>query len=169
MKLIRPAAFFVGFFMAWSAPAATPAQWVPIGPGGGGALFAPSFSPYTPGEMYLTCDMTEVFHSTNYGSTWSVVDFRQIAGGVRPSLQFTSDPNVRYAIDLSNDAMTPTKSIDGGTTWQPIAADPTGGGAYALYADPASTNRLVVSDYGDVYFSKDGGNTFDLKFTYSPN
>ncbi len=165
--------FFFGSLLApaWivsSTSATQPAQWIAKGPGGGGALFAPSFSPYSPGEMYLACDMSEVFHSTNYGAAWSVIDFRQIEGGRQAMVQFTSDPNVRYAIDLSADAMTPARSLDGGTTWQHLAGDPTGGGAYALYADPGSTNRLLVSDYGDVYFSGDGGNTFGLKFTYSP-
>jgi len=157
---------------AWSMPfarAAQPTLFVPAGPGGGGALFAPSFSPFLEGELYIACDMTEVFHSTNYGTTWSVVDFRQIQGGRQAIVQFTSDPNVRYAIDLSNDAMTPTKSTDGGTTWQQLTNEPTGGGAYALVADPGSTNRLIVSDYGDVYFSSDGGNTFATEFTYAPN
>jgi photosystem II stability/assembly factor-like uncharacterized protein len=166
--------FFIGTLLALtrfgsSAPAAQPSQFTAIGPGGGGALFVPSFSPFSPGEMYLACDMTEVFHSTNYGAAWSVIDFWQIEGGRQANVQFTSDPNVRFAIDLSDDAMTPTESLDGGTTWQQLSGDPTGGGAYALYADPASTNRLVVSDYGDVYFSDDGGSTFDLKFTYAPD
>ena len=170
----RYVTFFVGILLALaglasSAPAAQPAQWVSKGPGGGGALFAPSFNPNSSAEMYLACDMGEVFHSTNFGAAWSVVDFRQIEGGRQVLIQFTSDPNVRYAIDLSNDAMTPTRSVAGGTTWQQLAGDPTGGGAFALYADPGSTNRLLVSDYGDVYFSDDGGNTFDLKFTYSPD
>jgi hypothetical protein len=151
------------------APAAVPAQWTPAGPGGGGALFVPSFSPFVPGEMYLACDMSEVFHSTNFGTSWSVVNFQQIEGGRQALVQFTSDPNVRFAIDLSDDAMTPTRSVDGGTTWQQLSGDPTGGGAYALYADPNSTNRLIVSDYGDVYFSDDGGNTFTLEFTYGPD
>jgi len=119
--------------------------------------------------MYLACDMSEVFHSTNYGTTWSVVDFWQIEGGRQAMVQFTSDPNVRYCIDLSNDAMTPTKSLDGGATWQQLSGDPTRGGAYSLFADPGSTNRLVVSDYGDVYFSNDGGSNFDLEFTYATN
>lgn len=171
MKLVycRNVVLLFGLFFAPSAPAAQPAQWVSIGPGGGGALFAPSFSPFIPGEMYLACDMSEVFHSTNYGTSWSVVNFQQIEGGRQALVQFTSDPAVEYAIDLSDDAMTPTRSLNGGTTWQPLSGDPTGGGAYALYADPNSTNRLIVSDYGDVYFSGDGGNTFTLEFTYGPN
>jgi photosystem II stability/assembly factor-like uncharacterized protein len=165
---------FVGTFLqlGWLvslAPAAVPAQLVPRGPGGGGALFAPSFSPFSPGEMYVACDMSEVFHSTNYGSDWSVVDFWQIQGGRQAIVQFTSDPNVRYAVDLSNDAMTPSKSMDGGTTWQQLTNDPTEGGAYTLFADPGSTNRLIVSDYSDIYFSSDGGSTFDTEFTYAPD
>src|ERR1700684_398644 len=93
-------------YLVSSSPAAVPAQLAPRGPGGGGALFAPSFSPFSPGEMYLACDMSEVFHSTNYGTDWSVVDFWQIEGGRQAIVQFTSDPRVRFAIDLSNDAMT---------------------------------------------------------------
>jgi hypothetical protein len=166
--------FFLGFFLelAWfvsPAPAALPAQWLPAGPGGGGALFAPSFSPFSPGEMYLACDMSEVFHSTNYGMAWDVVNFQQIQGGRQAIVQFTSDPNVRYSIDYGDDSSTPARSLDGGTTWQQLSGDPTGGGAYALYADPNSTNRLIVSDYSDVYFSDDGGNSFDTEFTYGPD
>jgi photosystem II stability/assembly factor-like uncharacterized protein len=119
--------------------------------------------------MYLACDMSEVFHSTNYGTAWSVVDFQQIQGGRQAIVQFTSDPNLRFAIDYGDDATTPSRSLDGGRTWQQLAGDPTGGGTYALLADPGSTNRLIVSDYGDVYFSSDGGNTFDLEFTYGAN
>src|SRR5208282_4710357 len=82
----RYVTFFVGILLALaglasSAPAAQPAQWVSKGPGGGGALFAPSFNPNSSAEMYLACDMGEVFHSTNFGAAWSVVDFRQIEGG----------------------------------------------------------------------------------------
>ena len=142
-----------------------PTEWVSRGPGGGGALFSPSFSPFLAGEMYLACDMTEVFHSTNYGTTWSVVDFTQIQGGRQALVQLTSNSNVLYSIDLGDDAMTPTRSSDGGSTWEQLAGDPTGGGAYALYADPDSTNRLIVSDYSDFYLSTNGGQTFVLKFT----
>ncbi|HEY3914801.1 MAG TPA: hypothetical protein VGN61_09975, partial [Verrucomicrobiae bacterium] len=71
-----------------------PTQWVSRGPGGGGALFSPSFSPYRAGEMYLACDMTEVFHSINYGTTWSVLNFAQIEGGRQALVQFTSNSNV---------------------------------------------------------------------------
>src|SRR4051794_30527916 len=43
--------------------ASQPAQWTSMGAGGGGALFAPSFNPFSPGELWMTCDMSEVFRS----------------------------------------------------------------------------------------------------------
>ncbi|MDB6018855.1 MAG: BNR/Asp-box repeat protein [Pedosphaera sp.] len=149
-----------------------PAQWVSKGAGGGGALFAPSFSPFNAGELYLACDMSEVFHSANFGASWSVMDFRQVQGGRQAIVRFTSDPATLYAIDYTSiggaDSMTPTRSVDGGVTWQRLAGDPTGGGAYALFVDPAATNRLVVSDYTQVYYSSNAGSTFSSKFTFAP-
>ena len=145
--------------------ASQPSQWTPKGIGGGGALFAPSFNPFNPGELYLACDMSEVFHSTNYGAAWSVMDFRQIQGGRQAIARFTSDPAVLYAIDYTGDVTAPTKSLDGGTTWHPLAGDPTGGGANALFADSATTNRLLIADYDNVYLSTNGGGTFSVKFT----
>jgi hypothetical protein len=145
-----------------------PLVWASRGPGGGGALFAPGFSPFNAGELFLTCDMSEVFHTTNFGAAWSVIDFRQIQGG-RPALvQFTSNSLLLYSVDLTGDLMTPTKSGDGGQTWKQLAGDPTGGGAFALFADPNATNRLLVSDYTQIYFSTDGGASFSTKFSYSP-
>jgi len=44
--------------------------------------------------------LSEVFHSTNFGATWGVVDFRQIQGGRQAIVQFTSNPQVLYAIDF---------------------------------------------------------------------
>ena len=167
MSRLKAACFAVLFIcrLQSSAFAAQPAQWISRGPGGGGAFFAPSFNPYSPGELYLTSDMSDVFHSTNYGASWSVLDFRQIEGNRQAIVQFTSDPKVRYAIDYSNDASTPTRSLDGGTTWQQSAGDPTGGGAFALFADPASTNRVLVSDYTTIYFSTDGGASFNAMYS----
>jgi len=165
MPLLSVMRFFLAIALASSASAAVPTQFNSAGPGGGGALFAPSFSPFHPGEMFLACDLSAVFHSTNYGYNWNVVNFQQLEGGRQAIVQFTGDSNVLYCINLANDAMTPARSVDGGASWQTLAADPTYGGAYALFADPSSTNRLIVSDYDDFYLSTDGGNSFTLEFT----
>ena len=96
------------------ANAAPPSQWLPRGPGGGGALFAPSFSPHNPNEIYISCDMSEVFHSTNLGASWDMQDFRQIQGNRESQVRFTSNPSIIFAIDYTGDLARPSKSTDGG-------------------------------------------------------
>ena len=144
-----------------------PSQWFPRGPGGGGALFAPSFSPHNPNELFIACDMSEVFHSTNLGASWELYDFRQIQGNRESQVRFTSSPSIVYAIDYTADLARPSKSTDGGLTWNRLTNDPTFGEAYSLFADPNSASKLIVSDYSHIYLSTDGGNTFASKFTTS--
>ena len=145
--------------------AGPPSQWVPRGPGGGGALFAPSFSPHNANEIYISCDMSEVFHSTNLGVSWDLFDFRQIQGNRESQVRFTSNPSILYALDYTGDLVRPSKSSDGGLTWHRLNSDPTSGEAYSLFADPNSAGSLIVSDYSHLYLSTDGGNTFGLKFS----
>src|SRR5262245_37561260 len=147
------------------ASAAPPTQWLSRGPGGGGALFAPSFSPHNPFELTISCDMSEVFHSTNLGLSWELYDFRQIQGNRESQVRYTSDPLIRYAIDYTGDLATPTKTTDGGVTWHQLSGDPTGGGTYTVFTDPSVTNKLIISDYSHIYLSTDSGSTFSLKFS----
>src|SRR5215813_5455047 len=168
--LLRPnrplAILFVVLSICLShASAQPPAQWAPRGPGGGGALFAPVFSPHNANEIYLACDMSEQFHSTDLGTSWAVTDFRQIQGNREAQVRFTSNPSIRYALDYTNDLTTPSRSTDGGATWHQLANDPTGGGAYTLFVDDSTTTRVLVSDYSHVWLSTDGGATFPQKFS----
>jgi photosystem II stability/assembly factor-like uncharacterized protein len=145
---------------------AQPSAWVSRGPGGGGALFAPTLSPHQSAEAFLSCDMGGLYRSSDWGASWSLLDFRQIRGsGQGCQVQFTSNPNILYAIDYSNDVAVPAKSTDGGSTWTQLAADPTYGGAYAIAADPSRTDRVLVCDYNTLYFSGDGGTTFAAKYS----
>src|ERR1039457_2225151 len=79
-----------------------PSSWSSRGIGGGGALFSPSINPANPQEIYMGCDMSELFHSTDMGATWSEVSFLQIQGGHDACVQFTSDPSVRYTVDYTS-------------------------------------------------------------------
>src|SRR5215813_1300859 len=144
-----------------------PSQWIPRGPGGGGALFAPSFSPHNPNELFISCDMSEVFHSANLGVTWDLSDFRQIQGNRESQVRFTSNPAILYALDYTGDVVTPSKSTDGGATWNRLSSDPTFGESYSLFADPNNSTNLIVSDYSHIYLSTDGGSTFAQKFSTS--
>ncbi len=161
--------FVIAALFSTSASAAPPAEWLSRGPGGGGALFAPSFSPHNPNEVYISCDMSELFHSTNLGQSWRMLNFRQIQGNRQSIVRFTNNPSIVYALDYTNiagaDLVTPSKSTDGGATWQRMSADPTGGEAYSLHVDPNNASNLIVSDYSNIYFSSNGGASFQQKFT----
>ena len=145
---------------------AQPATWESRGIGGGGALFAPSVNPGNTAEMYIGCDMTEVFHTTNSGVSWSTVPFNELLSVTTSKVQFTSDNLIRYAVnfDFFTEASFPVKSTDGGITWNPIT-DPTGGECYSIFADDNSTQRIVIASYNRIYFSSNGGTTFTNIYT----
>lgn len=146
--------------------AAQPNQWNSTGIGGGGALFHSSISPHNKNEIFISCDMSEMFRTTNFGESWSIIDFRQLQGGnIRGNIQFTNDPKILYTIDSRNDGGIPVKSTDGGATWTPLTDDPTEGDAYALFADPNNTNVVIMSDYSHVYYSSNGGQSFVEKYS----
>jgi len=140
-------------------PSGVPTVFQQRGSGGGGSLFSPQFSPYNPNEITIASDMSQLFRSADAGASWQTVDFRQLQGNHESRVFYTDDPNVRYCLTR------PSKSTDGGQTWHPIAADPTQGGAFYLQADPANQHRLLVTDYTHLYFSGDGGLSWQLKYT----
>jgi len=142
--------------------AGAPSSFVSRGPGGGGAFFGPSINPFNPNEIWIGSDMSDLFHSTDFGATWDTVDFRLLQGGSQPGrMEMTSDPLVRYA--LNSDV--PMRSTDGGQTWISIPPDPWSQSVYCLYADPMTTNRLLVSDYTTLKISTNSGATYTDCYT----
>src|SRR5215470_12415292 len=84
-------------FVAWAGP---PAHFVSRGPGGGGAFFGPSINPFNSDDVWIGSDMSDLFHSTDFGRNWDTVDFRILLGGSPPGrMEFTSNPLVRYALN----------------------------------------------------------------------
>ena len=142
--------------------AGQPAHFISRGPGGGGAFFGPSVNPYNPDDLWIGSDMSDLFHSTDFGRNWDTVDFRFLVGGNLPGrMEFTSNPLVRYAL---NDAV-PAHSTDGGATWTSIPPDSYS--VYCLYADPLSTNRILVSDYTTLKLSTNSGASYANRYTAS--
>jgi hypothetical protein len=146
-------------------------DWSSRGPGGGGAFFSPSFSPYNSNELYTVSDMSGLYHTTNLGQSWSVADFRQIQGGPASQVQFTSNPNILYALDFSDNSSggsstAPTESTDGGATWHQVSGwNGSDDQAFSVFANPASTTQLLVTDYGNLFFSNNSGQSFTQVFT----
>ena len=151
-----------------SAQGAAPVlDWQTRGVGGGGALFSPSFSPYDAKELWISCDMSELFQTTTLGSAWRMVPFRRLQGNRESCVRFTADPKVLYTLDYTGDVRHPARSADGGKTWATLAMDPTGADAYGLWADPVNaggtvaTQRLILSSYDTVFFSSNGGTSWN--------
>jgi photosystem II stability/assembly factor-like uncharacterized protein len=154
------------------AVAGPPAAWSPRGPGGGGAMYSPTINPLNPDELYVACDMSPQFHTTDLGKSWSVVDFRQLQSSHESAVRFTRDPKIRWALDYTSpgggDAVRPVRSTDGGVTWQrpTEAAWPVSRVAYMLYADFANPDRAVLTaEYRELWVTLDGGRSFARKAT----
>lgn len=138
----------------------------PRGVGGGGALFAPSINPANDNEYYVGCDMSELFHTGDFGNTYTLKHFQGIQGGHNSKVCFTNNPNVLYCIDYSNDSALPVKSIDGGSTWNTLSGNPDPSEeTYSVYADYNNPSHLIISYYNQLYFSADAGSSFNLIHT----
>src|SRR5688572_28661420 len=105
-------------------------SWRPKGLAGEGSLFCLSFNLNSTNEIFMGCDLRELFRSTNLGSAWQPVHFSEMQGGSNSKVQFVlSIANLLYCINHKGDVSTASKSTDGGNTWSDLAGDPTGGEA----------------------------------------
>jgi len=142
-----------------------PAIWVSKGIGGGGALFSPSINPSNDNEYYVGCDMSELFHSTDFGNSYVAINHLQIQGGHNSTVRFTNNPSLLYSISYKasglNDMIAPVKSTDGGLSWVTLPGNPSSlEETYSINADYNNPARVIISYYGEIYFSSNGGNSF---------
>src|ERR1035437_2384397 len=142
---------------------AQPATWSARGVGGGGALFSPSINPGNNNEYYIACDMSELFHTTDFGLTYSQFNFSQFVGGHNSKMCYTSTANLLYSISYPDPAQValPVKSTDNGVTWTPLAGNPDpSSDVYTMDVDYNNSQRIIISFCGDIWFSGNGGTTF---------
>ncbi|HET6991344.1 MAG TPA: hypothetical protein VFJ43_08480, partial [Bacteroidia bacterium] len=151
----------VGLFLLPLLTNAQPSSWSLRGIGGGGALFSPSINPANTNEYYIACDMSELFHTTDFGQTYSQVHFTQFIGGHNSKVCYTSTANLLYSIAYVSDIATPVKSTDNGVTWTALAGNPDpGNDAWTIDVDYNNPLRIVLSFYDQIYFSNNGGTSF---------
>lgn len=141
-------------------------HWDPSGMSGGGAMFAPVISPYNGDEAWLSCDMSPMHRSTDFGATWSTLDFRTLMGVRATHVRFTNHPNWLYTLASSSNGMGyPAKSTDAGTTWKPLATNPCSITGYQLYTNPHDTAQVIVSDKNNVFYSTNGGTSWTTVYS----
>ena len=153
--------FFAAFFLQLITHAQIPAAWNTTGIGGGGALFAPTINPANTDEFYVGCDMSEQFHTTDFGTSYSIIDFRQLQSFHNSTVRFTNAAGLMYSINYANNREVPVKSTDGGVTWTTLTGNPDNTSeTFSIWTDYNNPNRVIISYYSILYFSGNGGGSF---------
>ncbi|MEW6469529.1 MAG: T9SS type A sorting domain-containing protein [Bacteroidota bacterium] len=158
---MKKSILILSFLFGFTLCPAQPATWAPRGIGGGGALFSPSINPGNSSEYYIACDMSELFHTTNFGLSYSQVHFTEFMGGHSSKVCYTSTPGLLYSISYINDIGTPVTSTDNGFTWNTLSGNPDPNeDTYTIHADYNNSARVIISYYGQIHFSGNGGASF---------
>lgn len=141
-----------------------PVSFSPKGIGGGGALFFPKINPANDNEFYVSCDMSELFHSTDFGNSYSQIHHSKLQVFNTSTYEFTNNPNIAYSNFNDGNEGYPVKTMDGGNTWTNITGYNLGnyGTVYKMVANYANPNQLLIGAYGDILFSNDGATSFTL-------
>lgn len=138
-----------------------PATFNSRGVGGGGALFSPSFNPANPNEFYIACDMSELFHTSNLGVNYDQVHFNEFVGGHNSKVCFTNTNGLLYSISYIADIGTPVMSTDNGFTWNTLSGNPDPyEDVYTIHVDYQNPSRIIISQYGGIFFSNNSGTSF---------
>lgn len=149
---------------------AQPGNFMPRGIGGGGSMFFPTINPANDNEFYVTCDMGQLFHSTDFGNSYTQVPFTQFIAGNKSTYEFTSNSNVAYCLGNDGNYHYGVSTIDGGNTWSRLPGSPySDEEIYTLKADYANPGSVVIGYYGEIYFSGDFGSNFTRIHTAANN
>ncbi|MFN0202101.1 MAG: T9SS type A sorting domain-containing protein [Bacteroidia bacterium] len=142
---------------------AQPTNFEPRGVGGGGALFFPTINPANDNEFYIACDMSEMFHSSDFGLNYDQIHFAKLQVFNTSTYEFTNNPNIAYSVYNDGNSGYPVRTLDGGNTWEDLPGNPDASEqVYKLEANFANPNQLIMGYYGAIYVSQDKGNTFQL-------
>lgn len=134
------------------------------GVGGGGALFSPAINPAKDDDFFVVCDMTELFHSSSFGNSYSQTHFSELTPITNTGVCYTATAGLLYTIDASHDMWLPTKSTDGGNTWTTFASPEPGEQLYGIWVDYNNPQRMIILGYCNVYFSNNGGTSYTTAY-----
>lgn len=127
-----------------------------MGIGGAGGMFVPSISPNDPKLMFIACDMSGTYRSTDGGQTWAMYHWTQLSSSLRCRPAFGKD-----AIYWASGGQVKV-SKDGGATWQALVAgeQPWQKEEPVRIAVADGDKTLVVGTSGGLYVSDDAGKTW---------
>jgi Secretion system C-terminal sorting domain len=124
-------------------------------------MYFPRFSPANDSEYYAACDMGEMFHSADFGKTYSQFNFTQLSTGNISTYEMTSNPNIAYVDFSDNNNGYPVRTLDGGATWTQLAGfDASDAPLYGMAATYYKPAQIILDYYDKITISNDTGNTF---------
>ncbi len=137
-----------------------PCRWEPVGPGGGGGMFNPSFSPHDGGKVItMNCDMGGTFRSDDHGKSWEMLDLGLQGRPWGPLGYDPLDANVLFAVRVR----TLFKSTDKGRSWSKVA-NVKGIGNGDFVVDPANPKMIwlpmTMQAVTPLFASHDGGDSW---------
>ena len=164
MKKIAGILLSVLLCVCFNTVKAQPATFTPKGIGGGGALFFPKINPANDNEFYVSCDMSELFHSGDFGNSYTQIHHSKLQVANTSTYEFTNNANIAYCNYNDGNSIYPVKTTDGGASWNKIVAYNSGtyGDAYKMVANYNNPNQILIGAYGDILFSNNGGTSFSL-------
>ena len=138
--------------------AAKRALWTPVGLTGGGAMYMPSISPHDPNLIFITCDMSGAYRTTDGGRTWDMIHHDYLLGSTR--CRFVFDPRNPDVIFGANGYRGELRaSRDRGQTWSPLGRGlPVG--LLELAIDSARGDFLLAGTQDGIYYSNDSGQSW---------
>ena len=74
-----------------------PDTFMPRGMGGGGALFFPTINPINEDEYYVSCDMSEMFHTSNFGKSYTQIHHKTLQVFSNSTYEFTYNDQIAYS------------------------------------------------------------------------
>ena len=140
-----------------------PDTFLPRGIGGGGALFFPTINPINEDEYYVSCDMSEMFHTSNFGKSYTQLHHKTLQVFSNSTYEFTYNDQIAYSNHNDGNNGYPVKTTNGGQTWKVLPGhNASYGQVYRMIANYNNPSQVIIGYYGDVYITNDGGTTYSL-------
>ncbi|MFB3893695.1 MAG: WD40/YVTN/BNR-like repeat-containing protein [Phycisphaerae bacterium] len=128
-----------------------------IGIGGSGGIFTPTVHPDDPKIVFVSCDMSGAYRSTDGGNNWTLLHYKQISNcnTVRPA--FSKD-----TMYWARQPGTLLASKDKGLTWSPViqGTPPFKGTLTHIAASRTKDGFLAVGTGEGLWVSVDAGKTW---------